>query len=98
MWYFKFCVISSFYTINCEVKKFLFNFKKVNDCVIISIAAKERFYYKEIMTSKIRRQENKIFSLNISENKLLRWNLAIYISNDSVTKKEIFKIHHDNFF
>ena len=34
----------------------------------------------------------------MNENKLLRRNFVIYVSNNSVTKKEIFKIHHDNFF
>ena len=34
----------------------------------------------------------------MGENELLRRDLAIYVSNDSVTKKEIFKIHHDDFF
>ena len=33
----------------------------------------------------------------MSENELLRRNLAIYVSNNFVTKKEIFKIHHDDF-
>ena len=33
----------------------------------------------------------------MSENELLRRNLTIYVSNDFVTKKEIFKIHHDDF-
>ena len=33
----------------------------------------------------------------MSENELLRRNLAIYVLNDSVTKKEIFKIYHDDF-
>ena len=32
----------------------------------------------------------------MSENELLRRNLAIYVSNNSATKKEIFKIHHDD--
>ena len=34
----------------------------------------------------------------MGEDELLRRNFAIYVSNDSVTKEEIFKIHHDNFF
>ena len=34
----------------------------------------------------------------MSENELLRRNLAIYVSNDFITKKEIFKIHYNNFF
>ena len=33
----------------------------------------------------------------MSEDELLRRNLAIYILNNSVMKKEIFKIHYDNF-
>ena len=33
----------------------------------------------------------------MNEDKLLRRNLAIYILNDFITKKKIFKIHHDNF-
>ena len=33
----------------------------------------------------------------MNEDELLRRNLAVYVSNDSVTKKEIFKIHHDDF-
>ena len=33
----------------------------------------------------------------MSEDELLRRNLAVYVSDDFVTKKEIFKIHHDNF-
>ena len=34
----------------------------------------------------------------MSENKLLCQGLAIYISDDSAIKKEIFKIHHDDSF
>ena len=34
----------------------------------------------------------------MSENELLRQNFAIYVSNDFVTKKEILKIYHDDFF
>ena len=34
----------------------------------------------------------------MSEDELLRRNFAIYVSNDFVTKKEIFKIHHNDFF
>ena len=34
----------------------------------------------------------------MNEDELLRRNLAIYISNDLVTKKKIFKIHYDDFF
>ena len=33
----------------------------------------------------------------MNEDELLRRNLAVYVSNDFVTKKEILKIHHDNF-
>ena len=33
----------------------------------------------------------------MSEDELLRRNLAIYVSNDLATKKEIFKIYYDNF-
>ena len=32
----------------------------------------------------------------MSEDKLLRRNLAVYISNDFATKKKILKTHHDN--
>ena len=34
----------------------------------------------------------------MSEDELLRRDLAVYVSNDFVIKKEIFKIHHDDFF
>ena len=34
----------------------------------------------------------------MSEDKLLRRSFAIYVSNDSAIKKEIFKIHYDDFF
>ena len=34
----------------------------------------------------------------MSENELLRRNLTVYVSDDSVTKKEIFKTHHDDSF
>ena len=34
----------------------------------------------------------------MSEDELLRQNLAVYVLNDFVTKKEIFKIHHDDSF
>ena len=34
----------------------------------------------------------------MNEDELLRRNLAIYVSNNFITKKEIFKIHHNNFF
>ena len=34
----------------------------------------------------------------MSEDELLRQNLAIYVSNDFVIKKKILKIHHDDFF
>ena len=34
----------------------------------------------------------------MNEDELLRQSLVIYILNDFVTKKEILKIHHNNFF
>ena len=34
----------------------------------------------------------------MSEKELLRQDLTVCISNDSVTKKDIFKIHHDDLF
>ena len=34
----------------------------------------------------------------MSENELLRRSLAIYVSDDFVTKKKIFKIHYDDSF
>ena len=34
----------------------------------------------------------------MNENKLLRRSLAVYISNDLVIKKKLFKIHHDDSF
>ena len=34
----------------------------------------------------------------MKEDKLLRRNLAAYILNNSVTKKKIFKTHHDDSF
>ena len=33
----------------------------------------------------------------MSEDELLRRNLAVYVSNDFVMKKKIFRIHHDDF-
>ena len=57
------CVVSTSCTTNCEVEKILFKFKKIDDCVIASIAAKECFYYKKTMTLKIHNQENKIFEM-----------------------------------
>ena len=32
----------------------------------------------------------------MSENELLHRDFAVYVSNDSVTKKEIFKTYHDD--
>ena len=34
----------------------------------------------------------------MSEDELLRRNFAVYVLNDFVTKKKIFKTHHDDFF
>ena len=34
----------------------------------------------------------------MNEDELLRQSLAVYVSNDFVMKKKIFKIHHDDFF
>ena len=34
----------------------------------------------------------------MNENKLLRRSFAVYVSNNFITKKKIFKIYHDNFF
>ena len=34
----------------------------------------------------------------MNEDELLRRSLAVYVLNDFITKKEIFKIYHDNFF
>ena len=34
----------------------------------------------------------------MNEDELLRRDLAVYVSNDFVMKKEIFKTHHDDFF
>ena len=48
---------------NCEVKKILSKFKKIDDCVIASIVTKKRFYCEKTMTLKIRHQKNKIFEM-----------------------------------
>ena len=48
---------------NCEIEEILFKIKKIDDCVIASIATKERFYYKKTITSKIRHQKDKIFKM-----------------------------------
>ena len=34
----------------------------------------------------------------MNKDELLRRDLAVYVSDDSVTKKEILKTHHDNLF
>ena len=34
----------------------------------------------------------------MNENELLRRDFAIYVSNDFITKKKIFKIYYNNFF
>ena len=34
----------------------------------------------------------------MNEDELLRQNLAIYVSNDFITKKKIFKTYDNNFF
>ena len=34
----------------------------------------------------------------MNEDELLRRDLAVYVSNDFVTKKKIFKIYYDDFF
>ena len=43
-------------------------------------------------------KKTKLSKRDISENELLRRNLAIYIPNDSTTKEKIFKIHHNDLF
>ena len=34
----------------------------------------------------------------MNEDELLRRDLAVYVSNNFIIKKEILKIYHDNFF
>ena len=48
---------------------------------------RQRYIIKKIKLSK----------WNMNEDELLRRNLAVYVSNDFITKKEIFKIHHNDF-
>ena len=48
------------------------------------------------MTSKIHHQKNKAFEIKYERNELLRQGLAVYISDDSVIKKEILKTHYND--
>ena len=67
MWYFKFCVVLTSCTTNCEIEKILFKFEKIDDCIIALIAAKECFCYEKTMTSKIRHQKNKTFEMKYEQ-------------------------------
>ena len=60
---FKFCIFSTSRTMNYKIEKILFKFKKINDCVIVSITAKKRFYYTKTMTSEIYYQKDKTFEI-----------------------------------
>ena len=50
------------------------------------------------MMSKIRNQKDRVFEIKYKQNELLYRNLAVYILNNFVTKKKIFKIHHNDSF
>ena len=58
---------------------------------------KNAFVIKKQWRQKYVIKKIELLKWNKSENELLRRNLAIYVSNDFVTKKKIFKTHHNNF-
>ena len=58
---------------------------------------KNAFVAKKQWRQKYIIKKIKLSKWSINENELLRRNLAIYVSNDSVTKKEILKTHYNDF-
>ena len=58
---------------------------------------KNAFIIKKQWRQKYIIKKIKLLKWSISENELLRRNLAIYVSNDSVMKKKILKIYYDDF-
>ena len=59
---------------------------------------KNAFVVKKQWRQKYVIKKIKLSKWNMSENELLHRSFAVYVSNDFVTKKEILKTHHDNFF
>ena len=59
---------------------------------------KNAFIIKKQWHQKYVIKKIKLSKWNMSEDELLHRNLAIYVSNDFITKKKIFKTHHNNFF
>ena len=63
---------------------------------LLKFQQKNVFVAKQKWRQKYAINEKLFSQWNISENELLRKNLAVYVSKNSITKKKIFRINHDN--
>ena len=79
-------------------KRFYLNLKKSMIAWLRQLQQKNAFVAKKQWRQRYVIKKIKLSKWSMSENELLRRSLAVYVSNDSVTKKEIFRIHHDDFF
>ena len=79
-------------------KKFYLNLKKSMIAWLRQLQQKNVFVAKKQWRQKYVIKKIKLSKWNMNEDKLLRWDLVIYVLNDFVTKKEIFKIHHNDSF
>ena len=57
---------------------------------------KNAFVTEKQWRLKFARKKNELSHWDMSEDGLLRRSLAVYVSNDSVTKEEILRMHHDD--
>ena len=79
-------------------KKFYLNLKKSMIAWLRQLQQKNAFIAKEQRRQRYVIKKIKLSKWNMNEDELLRRSFAIYVLNDSVTKKKILKIHHDDFF
>ena len=78
-------------------KKFYLNLRKSITAWLRQLQQKNVFVAKKQWRQKYVIKKIKLSKWSMSEDELLHRDLAVYVLNDSVTKKEIFKIHHDDF-
>ena len=80
-----------------KLKRFYLNLRKSMIAWLRQLQQKNVFIAKKQWRQKYVIKKIKLSKWNMNENELLRRSLAIYVLNDFITKKKIFKIHHDDF-
>ena len=77
-------------------KRFYLKLREPMIAWLLKLQQKNAFVEKQIWRQRFAINEKKLSKWSISEDELLRKGLAMYVPNDSATRKEIFRTNHDN--